>query len=218
LAEFNRNLVDPIKLTFDSIVYSQSIEETIENEVLRQLDKSNSNLIGYFHQNIFHHLNPKWNVPKHGYDVENMIDKVFVEMKNKHNTMNSSSSAKTFMRMQSTIIRDPLSTCLLVEVIAKRSQNVDWVVTLDGTRMIADNRIRRVSIDKFYDMVTGEKNSFARLCKVLPRVIEDVVKENSVNSKSNTVFQELEAISPNLLTSIYLLSFKNYDGFVSFKL
>jgi hypothetical protein len=67
-------------------------------------------------------------------------------------------------------------------------------------------------------MVTGEKNSFARLCKVLPRVIEDVVKENSVNSKSNTVFQELEAISPNLLTSIYLLSFKNYDGFVSFKL
>ena len=53
LKKFNSNLIDPIKLTFDSIIYDQEFEDTIENEVLRQLDKSNSNLIGYFHQNIF---------------------------------------------------------------------------------------------------------------------------------------------------------------------
>ena len=53
LKKFNTNLIDPIKLTFDSIVYEQDYKDTIENEVLRQLDKTNSNLIGYFHQNIF---------------------------------------------------------------------------------------------------------------------------------------------------------------------
>ena len=47
LSSFNSNLIDPIKLTFDSIVYGQGIEQTIENEVLRQLDKSNSNLLSF---------------------------------------------------------------------------------------------------------------------------------------------------------------------------
>lgn len=66
LRKFNQNLVDPIKLTFDSIVYGQSIESTIENEVIRQLDKTNSNLIGYFHQNIFEYIGKDWIVPSHG--------------------------------------------------------------------------------------------------------------------------------------------------------
>ena len=95
LKKFNKNLVDPIKLTFDSVVYEQSYKDTIENEVLRQLDKTNSNLIGYFHQNIFEFFSKEWDVPKQGYDIENLKEKIFVEMKNKHNTMNSSSSAKT---------------------------------------------------------------------------------------------------------------------------
>lgn len=40
LKQFNSNLVNPIKLTFDSIVYRQGIKQTIENEVLRQLDST----------------------------------------------------------------------------------------------------------------------------------------------------------------------------------
>jgi hypothetical protein len=116
LKKFNSNLIDPIKLTFDSIVYEQSYEDTIENEVLRQLDKTNSNLIGYFHQNIFKYFSDDWNVPKHGYDIENLKDRIFVEMKNKHNTMNSSSSAKTYMRFQNTIIKDKDAKCFLVEL------------------------------------------------------------------------------------------------------
>ena len=91
LKKFNKNLIDPIKLTFDSIVYEQDLRETIENEVLRQLDKSNSNLIGYFHQNIFKFISEDWSVPKKGYDVENLNSNIYVEMKNKHNTMNSPS-------------------------------------------------------------------------------------------------------------------------------
>ena len=31
LSSFNSNLIDPIKLTFDSLVYGQGIEQTIEN-------------------------------------------------------------------------------------------------------------------------------------------------------------------------------------------
>ena len=53
LKEFNENIIDPIKLTFDSKIYGQTIQQTIESECIRQIDKTNNNRIGYFHQNLF---------------------------------------------------------------------------------------------------------------------------------------------------------------------
>jgi hypothetical protein len=218
LSSFNSNLIDPIKLTFDSIVYGQGIEQTIENEVLRQLDKSNSNLIGYFHQNIFNYIGDDWNVPAQGYDVECPSEKIFVEMKNKHNTMNSSSGAKTYMRMLNTLLKDNESTCMLVEVIATKSQNIPWVITLDGQKQDANPKIRRVSIDKFYGIVTGDNLAFQKLCSVIPMVIEDVVNEIKLVEKKNTVFKELKEISENTLKSLYLLAFRKYEGFGDFNI
>ena len=95
-ATLNKNLIDPIKLTFDSAIYqgnysNQSLEQILNDEIHRQIDKSNTNHIGYFHQNIFKFIGGKdWVVPTKGFDIENHKKKIFVEMKNKHNTMNSS--------------------------------------------------------------------------------------------------------------------------------
>lgn len=100
LSEFNKNFVDPIKLTFDSKVYGKTFEEIIESECIRQIDKANTNHIGYFHQNLFKYAGNGWYVPKTGFDVVNEERKIYVEMKNKHNTMNSSSSQATYMKMQ----------------------------------------------------------------------------------------------------------------------
>lgn len=217
LKKFNKNLIDPIKLTFDSIIYKQDYEETIKNEVARQLDKTNSNLIGYFHQNIFKYFSNNWNVPKKGYDIVNKKEKIFVEMKNKHNTMNSSSGAKTYMRFLNTVVTDRDAKCLLVEIIAKNSQNIPWVVTLDKTKQMPNESIRRVSIDKFYEIVTKDKLAFQKLCLILPTVIKDVVKSIKTRYKKDVVFEELKDLSSDTLTSIYLLSFNEYEGFKNFK-
>lgn len=215
LNEFNKNIIDPIKLTFDAKVYDKNIRDVIEFEILRQLDKSNTNHIGYFHQNIFKYLGNGWHVPETGFDVLNDKQKIYVEMKNKHNTMNSSSSQKTYMRMQSVLIKEPTATCMLVEVIATKSQNAKWIVSLDGERVENEN-IRRVSIDQFYALVTGEQTAFKQLCEKLPTVIEDVIATIVQQNSVNTVFAELEQISPNLLKSLYLLAFKKYQGFENF--
>lgn len=212
---FNKNLIDPIKLTFDSKIYKKSMAEIIESEIIRQMDKSNTNHIGYFHQNIFKYFSKNWAVPKKGFDVVNVKDKIFVEMKNKHNTMNSSSSQKTYMRMQNKINQDSKATCMLVEVIAKKSQNVKWSMSLDGYS-VSDDRIRRVSIDKFYQIVTGEADAFKKICAVLPVVIVDVISSRKSDIYKNTVFNELKKLSPDLLRSLYLLSFKKYEGFDKF--
>ena len=215
LKSFNKNLVDPIKLTFDSKVYRKSIKEVIETEIIRQMDKSNTNHIGYFHQNIFRYIGTGWSVPDSGYDVINPSMNYYVEMKNKHNTMNSSSSQKTYMRMQNTLLSNPQATCMLVEVIARNSQNMIWGVSLDGVP-VSNAKIRRVSIDKFYEFVTGDRLAFKKLCEILPVVIDDIVVEMKLDEESNTVIRELERISPNVLKSIYLLSFRRYEGFENF--
>ena len=115
LKRFNKNIIDPIKLIFDKTVYHSSWEEIVGNEIFRQRDKSNNNDIGYFHQRIFQYISG-CHVPDNGkeggWDViyENpngislpdgsVVHTIYIEMKNKHNTMNSASAGKTFIKMQ----------------------------------------------------------------------------------------------------------------------
>jgi len=217
LKEFNKNLVDPIKLTFDSKIYGKSIEEIIETESIRQIDKSNTNHIGYFHQNIFKYIGSDWEVPEKGYDVINKSRKIFVEMKNKHNTMNSSAAQKTYMKMQHKILRDDEATCYLVEVIARKSQNITWKASIDAEQL-SNKNIRRISIDKFYELVTGTPIAFKELCEAIPTVIDDVIARSSAGTIESSVNKELQKISQNLLKSIYLLSFEKYEGFSSLEI
>ncbi|MGF1772116.1 Eco47II family restriction endonuclease [Vibrio wakamikoensis] len=211
LSQFNKNLLDPIKLTFDSKIYGKTIPEIIESESIRQIDKSNTNHIGYFHQNIFKFFDG-WEVPEQGFDTINSELNIYAELKNKHNTMNSASSQKTYMKMQNKIVRDDKAVCYLVEVIAKNSQDIPWAISLDGEK-ISHKNIRRVSMDKFYEIATGDAHAFKKLCQVLPRVIDDVVAEAKLGKIENTVFTELENISDDVLKSIYLLPFEQYEGF-----
>ena len=212
LKNFNKNLIDPIKLTFDSKIYSKSLEETIEMEIIRQIDKSNSNHIGYFHQNIFKYINSEWEVPKEGFDIINKRAKIYVELKNKHNTMNSSSAQKTYITMQNQILKDADITCMLVEVIAKKSQNIPWKITINKQQYSHAN-IKRVSIDKFYEIVTGDKNSFKKLVETLPKVLDDVLSQNREKIIENNVYSQLKELDTNTLKSLYLLAFKSYEGF-----
>ena len=190
LRRFNRNIVDPVKLIFDKTVYRATWEETISNEIFRQRDKSNNNDIGYFHQRIFQYV-PNCHVPPNGeeggWDViytnpdgialpdGSVVHTVYVEMKNKHNTMNSSASGKTFIKMQNQLLKDDDCACFLVEAIAKKSQNIKWETSVDGQRM-GHRLIRRVSLDQFYALVTGQEDAFYQMCMTLPEVIQSVVE------------------------------------------
>ena len=193
LKDFNKNIVDPIKLTFDAKIYGRSIKEIVSSECIRQMDKANNNHIGYFHQNLFRYVGNGWIVPQEGFDVINEDKHIFVEMKNKHNTMNSASSQKTYMKMQNKIVRDSRAVCMLVEIIAKKSQNVTWIVTVDKEQF-SNDKIRRVSIDKFYELVFDDKTAFCKLCRALPEILDDVIAEMQTGKQKNTVFKELQQI------------------------
>ena len=228
LEKFNSNIVDPIKLIFDKTVYRYSWDEIIKNEIFRQRDKSNNNDIGYFHQRIFQYITG-CTVPTAGWDViytqENgiampdgdRVKTVFVEMKNKHNTMNSASSGKTYIKMQGQLLSDDDCACFLVEAIAKRSQNITWTVSVDGSRQ-KHRRIRRVSMDEFFSVVTGQPDAFYQMCMVLPSVIEEVVESaDAVAVPKDTVIEELRTIAEkengSFALALYMLGFGSYKGF-----
>lgn len=215
LHEFNSNLIDPIKLTFDAKVYGRTFEEIVDSECVRQIDKANTNHIGYFHQNLFNHVGNGWYVPEKVFDVANDDKKIYVEMKNKHNTMNSSSAQATYMKMQRQLLKEPQSTCMLVEAIAKQSQNIVWKATLNGVKY-EHQQIRRVSMDKFYEIVFGDKTAFFKLCKTLPTILDDVIEETHKGTIQNTVYSELSRVSSDTFKSLYLLAFRTYEGFNSF--
>lgn len=237
IEKFNSNIVDPIKMIFDKSVYQYSWEELIGNEIFRQRDKSANNDIGYFHQRIFQYIdncrvpdNGKeggWDVIFHKQEGISLPDgdcvkTVYVEMKNKHNTMNSSSAGKTYIKMQNQLLQDDDCACFLVEAIAKKSQNIKWTTMVNGSN-VGHKRIRRVSLDQFYALVTGDNDAFYKMCMVLPEVINNVVNDNSeINIPQDTVVKELHNIASNLqidneelsmAMAVYLLGFSTYNGF-----
>lgn len=221
LDSFNKNIIDPIKLTFDAKIYGQTVRQTIETECLRQVDKTNNNRIGYFHQNVFKYAGGGWEVPengdKGGFDVVNEKLHIFVEMKNKHNTMNAASSSDTYVKMQNKILHDDKATCMLVETIAKQSQNVTWALSVNENgrkQHYSHERIRRVSIDKFYEIVFKDSTAFCKLCRALPDILDDVTSNDASARLENTVYEELD--KTDFYKSLYLLAFKSYEGFDNF--
>ncbi len=212
LKKFNSNIIDPIKLTFDKSVYNVSWKEIINNELYRQKDKTNSNSIGYFHQNLFKYID-KCIVPKEGFDII-FNDKIYVEMKNKHNTMNSSAAQKTYMKMQNEILKDENKMCYLVEVISKKSGKYNWETTIDKVK-VSNDRIKRVSIDYFLKEVTGDEKAFKKICDILPAIIEEVIEEIHHSGEFNidTVYDELKNINSDLKKALYDLAFNGYLGF-----
>lgn len=237
LKRFNKNIIDPIKLIFDKIVYQSSWSEIVNNEIFRQRDKSNNNDIGYFHQRIFQYIN-NCRVPLNGeecgWDViyknadgisipdAGNVHTVYVEMKNKHNTMNSASAGKTFIKMQNQLLNDDDCACFLVEAIAQHSQNIKWETTVDNKKM-GHKLIRRVSLDQFYTLITGQDDAFYQMCMVLPSIIEKAVKKlDSTIVPHDTVIDELRELaakqdieSEDLSTAmaVYMLGFGSYRGF-----
>lgn len=234
---FNKNIIDPIKLIFDKTVYQSAWETIVSNEIFRQRDKSNNNDIGYFHQRIFQYIN-NCRVPDNGKDggwdviYQNedgvvlpdgdIVHTVYVEMKNKHNTMNSASAGKTYIKMQNQLLSDDDCACFLVEAIAQKSQNIKWDTTVDKNK-VSHKRIRRVSIDQFYALVTNQKDAFYQMCMSLPSVIENVVNgEDDVNIPNDTVLNELQNIARYVNNgaealamemAVYMLGFSSYIGF-----
>ena len=238
IEKFNSNIIDPIKMVFDKAVYGSTWPDIVSSEIFRQRDKSDNNSIGYFHQRIFQYI-ARGRVPNNGeeggwdviisvpdgyaIDEFNTVHTIYAEMKNKHNTMNGAASNDTFIKMMDQMHNDDDCVCMLVEAIARHSQNKVWEKKVRNKKdAISNRRIRRVSIDKFYEIVTGESDAFYQICMALPRVIQEVISDREIITvPHDTAYEELAEAAKrygsdseaSILMAMYMLGFSEYNGF-----
>lgn len=78
----------------------------------------------------------------------------------------------------------------------------------------ANEQLRRISIDKFYEIVIGDTEAFKSMCEQLPITIDKEIEENrSLKFEKDTAIEELLSIGPNIMSALYKLAFSTYEGF-----
>ncbi|MAZ56524.1 Eco47II family restriction endonuclease [bacterium] len=189
------NVIDPFSALFDASMQNISYEEWLEQEKMRQVQKTLQNAIGYFHETIIGKLNG-WNqLSQGGYDVENKRKKVFAELKNKHNTMNSSTSEAVYTKMAEFLDGEKNGhTAYVVIVIPKSSNryNKTFAPSVRGTRLPERDDLKVVDGATFYEIATGDSEALNKLYASLPEAIKHVTDVTDKNYAPNLEsFQEL---------------------------
>ena len=177
LKEFNKNIIDPIKLTFDAKIYGQTMQQTIESECIRQIDKTNNNRIGYFHQYLFKFAGNGWVVPDNGdqggFDVLNDERHIYAILRNKPSKMKHQAKRTSMIRMFDKILKDKDAVCYLVDMSECSSKDYPWKLNIDSNTYENAN-IRYVSIKSFYDIAFEKSDTYEMVCNVLPNILSDV--------------------------------------------
>jgi len=170
--EFESNKIDPLSFIIESLVLNQTPEEWVTNERFRQVQKSLSNAYGEFHQNILGSFDGWRIIHKNEglkLDVCKQDKTILAEIKNKHNTMNSSSTKETFNKMKEIASRPDYkkSTIYLVQIIPKTNKPPQkWMLGEES-----HERIQIASGSWFYDRVSGENGTLANLLQAVYEII-----------------------------------------------
>ena len=136
--------------------------------------------------------------------------------------MHSASEGKNYIKIQNHLLTDDDCACFLVETIAQKSQNIKWETTVDKKK-VGHKLIRRVSLDQFYALVTGQEDAFYQMCMVLPSIIQKAVDELEGSIvPHDTVIDELKELAKKqsiddenlaVAMAVYMLGFGSYLGF-----
>lgn len=217
-SKFYKNKIDTIKLTFDSKFNNISEEELIETEILRQIDKSINNSIGTFHEQILGGIKGYEIGNLNGFDIKAEDNTLFADIKNKHNTMNSSSAEALFQKLARYADDYKKAKCYWVQILAKSSFNEHWKGDING-KEYSHSRVFKISGDQFYALLTKEENAFYNLYKALPQAINDYLNsiKTTTTEKEDSALKEIETeIEKSKRNILDQITFENYSYYLGF--
>jgi len=215
--KFYNNKIDTIKLTFDSKFNNLDEETLIKSEIVRQIDKSINNSIGTFHEQILGGINGFERGNLNGFDIKATDNTLFADIKNKHNTMNSSSAESLFQKLSHYADTYKKAKCYWVQIMAKSSFNENWKGEING-KEYSHSRVYKISGDQFYKLLSGNENALFDLYKILPKAIEDFLIQmdsfkRSENSALNEIVESSKISKRKILDEI---TFENYSYYLGF--
>lgn len=215
---FYTNKVDTIKLTFDAKFNNINEDDLIQSEILRQIDKSINNSIGTFHEQVLGGIKGYEIGKLSGFDIKANDNSLFADIKNKHNTMNSSSAEALFQKLARYADDYKKAKCYWVQILAKGSFNEHWKGEING-KEYSHSRVFKISGDQFYALLSGQDDALFQLYKALPKAIEDYLKsvEKGNKIKGNSVLDEITSETKKSNRSILdQITFENYSYYLGF--
>ena len=215
--KFYKNKIDTIKLTFDAKFNNLDEETLIKTEINRQIDKSINNSIGTFHEEILDGIEGFEMGNLSGFDIKATDNTLFADIKNKHNTMNSSSAESLFQKLANYADTYKKAKCYWVQVLAKNSFNEKWYGEING-KEYSHSRVYKISGDQFYKLLSGKENALFELYQVLPQAISDYLnKQENEKNQSNSALEEITVSSKKSKRSILdEITFENYNYYLGF--
>lgn len=216
--KFYNNKIDTLKLTFDTKFNKIDEESIIETEILRQIDKSINNSIGTFHEQVLGGIKGYEIGNLSGFDIKANDNTLFADIKNKHNTMNSSAAEALFQKLARYADDYKQAKCYWVQILAKGSFNEHWTGDING-KEYSHSRVFKISGDQFYALLSGSENALYELYNALPKAIDDFLKtvdkiqNKSINSALSEIKDETENSNRSILDQI---TFENYSYYLGF--
>ncbi|MCO6183672.1 Eco47II family restriction endonuclease [Leuconostoc fallax] len=226
IKEFYKNTIDPFRIYLDTIFQNISLDDYLKNEMNRKIEKSISNEVGSFQEELLGSIDGftryKVGDPQaEGIDIVSDDKKIWAEVKNKHNTVKGENLPDIFLKLEKIAERHPDSTVYFVRIIDKTSQNKPWKLS-KNKKKLEHPRVRIISGDRFYELLTGDPLAFKKLLKAFPVALKDYVAtltpEERINHGSNmglfgAIYNESTKNGVNIIEQIINDNFKNYLGF-----
>lgn len=216
--KFYNNKIDTFKLTFDAKFNNLDEKTVIETEILRQIDKSINNSIGTFHDEILGGIEGFQRGNLSGFDIKANDDTLFADIKNKHNTMNSSAAESLFQKLAQYADAHKQAKCYWVQVLAKNSFDEKWFGEING-KEYSHSRVYKISGDKFYELLSGSETALIDLYTSLPIAINDFLSQHvkSNSTSNNSALTEIQKETMNSKRTIFdQITFENFSYYLGF--
>lgn len=217
--KFYKNKIDVFKLSFDARFNDLEQETIIETEILRQVDKSINNSIGTFHEKILGGIKGYERGELSGFDIKATDNTIFADIKNKHNTMNSSAAESLFQKLARYADDYKEAKCYWVQMLAKGSFVENWFGEING-KEYSHSRVYKISGDQFYALLTGQETAFYDLYKALPKAINDFLSSAEVtkDTNGNSALDEIKKGTKETGRSVIdQITFENFSYYLGFK-
>lgn len=174
----SKNDIDAIKTIFDITVKQMGFDGWANKELERQQDKTINNKIGEFHQELLGKVDGWVDLgvgDETEIDLKKEDNSVFIELKNKHNTMNSTSTKGCREKLENVIEQYPDATAYWAYIISRKYKSENRVWKYQGRE---DEKIRRISGDLLYEMITGDSDALEKVYEAIPKAVTDLLGDD----------------------------------------
>lgn len=180
--------IDEFKVMFDLCVNQMELNNWLKFEKIRQDGKKVENKMGEFHQQLLGHVDGWIDLgiaDDSHVDLKNENETIFIELKNKKNTTNYDSSKQVRNKLEDIAKNYENAVCYWAYIIQGGYKSEDKVWVKKGYK--TNDRIRQISCDKVYELVTGDPHALEKTYDAVPKAISDIFGRDIEFSKKDQI-------------------------------